>query len=312
MYNGFVSIKQTIARLKTKYTPTYERWLAKPVVQLVVRITNRMGNTATGDLAASIAFNIILSILPLLFGALALFAYFFNTADLQSQILKFFMDNLPSAVGNLQDNLNRIANARAALGLFGVLGSLWTGMNVFGTLNNAINRTWGVTRFRPFFHAKLLEIAMIIGSGLLLILSMGFSAAVKFLPDVQGPLANDFVQFGAFVVAFMLMFIIFLVTYKVFPHTRTTWREVFPGALLAAVAFELGRQFFFLFAGNTSNLLIIYGSLATAILFLIWIYYAAMITLIGAIFTAELDRLRREIREGRFRVVKPGDPNTSG
>jgi hypothetical protein len=43
-----VTIKQTIARLKTKYTPTYERWLAKVPVHLIVRVANQAGNSAAG------------------------------------------------------------------------------------------------------------------------------------------------------------------------------------------------------------------------------------------------------------------------
>ncbi len=301
-----MTLKHTVARLKTKYTPTYERWLAKPFIQLIVRVANRAGNAAIGNLAGNISYNIILSILPLLFGALAVFAYFFNTSDLQAQILTFFTNNLPNSVGNLQANLSRITSARAALGLFGIVGGLWTGINIFTTLDDAINRAWGVTKFRSFIKAKLLEAAMTVGGGLLLVLSMGFSAILTFFPLLHGPLANEFVEAAGYIASFILMFIIFLVMYKVMPNTKTTWREVFPGALLAAVAFEAARQLFFLFAGNIADLTIIYGSLATIVLFLIWIYYAAMVTLIGAIFTVELGKLRMEIREGSFRVVKPG------
>lgn len=300
-----MSIKQNIARLKTKYKPAFERWLAKPFVQLIVRIANQAGNTGAGELAGNVSFNVILSILPLFFGALAIFAYFFNTMDVQTQLITFFTSNLPTAVDSLQTNLTKIADARATIGLFAALGSVWTGINIFSALDDAINRARGVRKFRPFFRAKLLELAMAVGCGLLFLLSIGFSALLELFPRLDF-LKNHLVQGGGFVASFMLMFILFLAMYKVFPNTKTTWREAFPGAVFAAVAFELARQLFFAFAGNTARLELIYGSLSTVFLFITWVYYASLVAIIGAIFTFEYNKLRREIRSGTFHVVKPG------
>jgi membrane protein len=253
-----------------------------------------------------VAFYVILSLLPLVMGTLAFLAFFTNTADLQAQLVKFFQDNLPSSVDNLQVNFTRIESAKGALGLFGVIGNIWTGINIFSTLDDAINRAWGVTNFRPIVRAKLVETGMAVGCCLLLLFSMGFSAILQFFPRLHPLLSNGLVQTGGYLASFILMFVLLLVTYKVFPNTKTTWREVVPGAILAAVVFEIARQLFYLFAGNIADLTVIYGSLTTVILFLMWVYYAAMVTLVGAIFTVELGKLRREIHEGKYQVIKPG------
>lgn len=300
-----VSIKQTVARLKTKYTPTYKRWLAKPFVQLIVRVANQAGNTAAGDLAGNVSFNVILSILPLLFGALALFAYFFNNLDIQTRLINFFAANFPTSVDTLRANFDRLDNAKAALGLIGAFGSLWTGINVFSSLDDAINRAWGIRKFRPLFRAKATEVGMAVACGSLLILSVGFSAVLEFFPNIA-LFRNHFIQGGGYVVSFAMMFVLFSLIYKIFPNTKTTWREVFPGALFAAIAFEIARQFFFAFAGNSARFQVIYGSLSTVILFITWIYYASLVAIIGAIFTVEYNGLRREIREDTYHVIKPG------
>jgi len=300
-----VTIKKTIARLKTKFTPAYERLLAKPFVQLIVRIGNKAGGIAAGDLAGNVSFNVILSLLPLLLGAMAIFAYFFNTSEIQAQLTKFFSDNLPTSVAGLQSNLSRIADARTTLGVVGVLGSVWTGINIFSSLDDAINRAWSVPTQRPLFRAKLIELGMAVGCGLLLILSIGFSSVLAFFPHLE-LLKNPLVEDGGYVASFGLMFVLFLVIYKVFPNTKTTWREAFPGAFLAAVAFEMARQFFFFFAGNVADLEIIYGSLTTVILFMTFIYYASTVAIFGAIFSVEYNKLRQEIADGRYHVIKPG------
>jgi membrane protein len=150
---------------------------------------------------------------------------------------------------------------------------------------------------------------MAVGCGLLFMLSIGFSALLELFPRLDF-LKNHLVQGGGLIASFVLMFILFLAMYKVFPNTKTTWREAFPGALFAAVAFELARQLFFAFAGNSARLELIYGSLSTVFLFITWVYYASLVAIIGAIFTFEYNKLRREIREGTFHVVKPGDAAT--
>jgi membrane protein len=305
-----VSLKQTVARLKKKYTPTYEHWLAKPAVQLIVRIANQAGNTAAGDLAGNVSFNVILSLLPLLFGALALFAYFFNTTTIQTQLVNFFAANLPTSVDNLQTNLARIDNAKAALGLFGAIGSVWTGINVFSSLDDAINRAWGIRKFRPLFRAKFTEFLMAVCCGLLAILSIGFSAVLEFFPNIA-LFKNHLILGGGYVISFLLMFMIFSLIYKIFPNTKTTWRQVFPGAIFGAIAFELARQFFFTFAENTARLQIIYGSLSAVILFITWVYYASMVTIIGAIFTVEYNVLHQERLEGTYHIVKPGESHNA-
>ncbi|APV44859.1 membrane protein [Dehalogenimonas formicexedens] len=305
-----MTIKQTVAKLKKKYTPTYERWLAKPPIQLIVRIANQAGNTGAGDLAGNVSFNVILSLLPLLFGVLAIFAYFFNNMDFQARLFDFFSANLPTSIDNLQTNLARIADSRAALGFVGIVGSLWTGINIFSSLDDAVNRAWGIRKFRPVFKSKLLALAMLFSCGLLFFFSIGFSGALEFFPDI--PLFKSaLVQTADYIASFLLMFLLFSLVYKIFPNAKTTWREVFPGALFAAVAFELARRFFFAFAGNSARFEVIYGSLSTVILFITWVYYASMVTIIGAIFTVEYNALRQERREGTYHVVKPGESHNA-
>ena len=69
-------LKQAVDRLKARFEPVYERCLAKPAVNLIVRIVNQIGNTNAADLAGNVAYNLILSLFPLLLGLLAILGYF--------------------------------------------------------------------------------------------------------------------------------------------------------------------------------------------------------------------------------------------
>jgi membrane protein len=298
--------KDTIARLKSRYQPAYERWLAKPGIQLIVRIVNRIGSDNVTSLAGSLSYTIILSLFPLLFGALAIFGYFFNTETLQSKMTEFIQQYVPSAADILTQNLDGVTRVRAVLGIVGVLGLLWTGIAIFTRLDNAVNQIWGVKQPRSFFPAKGMEILVAVICVILFLLSLGLSIGLEYLSKANIAYSGFFVQAGGYIISFMFIFLMFVAIYKLFPNTRVKWQEVWPGALLAAFLFVLARQLFLYFAVNVSRYQLIYGSLAAFVIFLIWIYYSTLILMISAIFSVELYRLRWERREGTSRVVKIG------
>jgi len=305
-------LKQAVDRLKARFAPVCKRWLAKPAVNLIVRIVNQIGNTNAAALAGNVAYNVILSLFPLLLGLLGILGYFLPSETLQSQLIQFFQAIMPGSVDVLQANFTHIINARVALGFLGTLGMLWTGTSVVSTLDDAINRARHITTFRPFWIAKPLELGLAIGSGLLMLISLGASFFLSFASRFRLPFTGLFIQVAGYILAFLLILVILLVMYKLFPNKKTTWREVLPGALLGAVSFEIARQLFFFYARSLAQYEIIYGTLAIAILFLIWIYYVAFIVIIGAIFSSELQRLRQELHEGRYTVVKPGQQTLPG
>ena len=94
---------------------------------------------------------------------------------------------MPNSVDILQANFIRVINARATLGFLGTLGMLWTGTSVVSTLDDAVNRAFGIKTFRPFWIAKPLELGLAIGSGLLMLISLGASFFLSFMSRLQSP-----------------------------------------------------------------------------------------------------------------------------
>mgnify|MGYP001599164108 CR=1 FL=1 len=99
-------------------------------------------------------------------------------------------------------------------------------------------------------------------------------------------------------VAFLLILAVFLFLYKIIPNTKTYWRHIWPGALLAAVLFEIARTLFILFIlflYDFAGYQFIYGSIASIIVLLVWIYYSAFIVILGAEFTFQYGVLRHPV-----------------
>ena len=87
--------------------------------------------------------------------------------------------------------------------------------------------------------------------------------------------------------------------YKFIPNTKTYWRYVWPGAVLAAVLFEVGKGLFLSYLDTFANYQRVYGSLGSVVVLLTWTYASSFILLVGAEFSSEYERMRRGIARGQ-------------
>lgn len=100
--------------------------------------------------------------------------------------------------------------------------------------------------------------------------------------------------------SFLGALVVFSLIYKYMPNTRTSWSYILPGAILAAFLFEVAKQAFIIYLNNFANYQNVYGSLASVIILLVWIYYLALILVLGAEFSSEYIRMRRGLSEGEL------------
>ena len=133
-----------------------------------------------------------------------------------------------------------------------------------------------------FIKTRLLAFVMVLAVGLLLVVATSFSFFASILTsflDYGGDLlAGNIISFvGLAALSFALI-------YKLVPDAAVAWRDVWPGALITATAFAVGRWGlgFYLTHSSVGSAFEAAGALAIV---LIAIYYAAQIFLFGAIFT---------------------------
>ena len=97
-----------------------------------------------------------------------------------------------------------------------------------------------------------------------------------------------------FAVTLGLVYVVFVLIYRGLPRVDVTYRDVWLGALLAAIIWAIVKEGFAYFLG--SNLIhydAVYGTLGAVVALLTWIYLSSLIILVGAEFTAETARVRR-------------------
>jgi membrane protein len=178
---------------------------------------------------------------------------------------------------------------------------------MFGAISRAVNRAWNVEGGPPFYIAKLRHIAMALGTGVLLVASSLLITSRVFLAHVEQFIGDvlPFLFLSNYVylvftelISVLMAFAVFLVIYKFIPHTHTDWSDIWLGALVAALLFEVGRNVFVLYLNNFGNFGQIYGSLAAVMVLLVWIFISALILIIGAELASEYARLKRGVQRG--------------
>jgi membrane protein len=259
-------------------------------------------------MAAGVAYYAILSLFPLMLGLIAVLGLFLPSETIQEELFEFFERNLPGATDVLQQNIEDVIRLRGAIGAVSLVLLFWSASAMFGAISRAINRAWDIHRDRPFHIRKLRDITMAFGTGILFALSVGATSALSILPSTDLPVLGAAANVGTRLLAFLPSLAIFLLLYKFIPNTKTYWRFVWPGALLAAILFEIAKSLFVLYLDRFANYEQVYGSVGSVIALLVWIYFSAFILILGAEFSAEYGRMRRGVGRGILLAAQPEEP----
>ena len=294
-------------QIRSWLSPIKERLLRIPAVVLVVRVIHELGDDDASHMAAGVAYYAVLSLFPLILGLIAILGIFLPAETLQEELFEFFERNIPGATEALRDNIENVIQFRGAIGAISLILLLWSASTMFGAISRTINRAWDVHKDRPFHIRKLRDLVMAVGVGALFMLSVGATSVFSILQAWDLPFVSIAADSGARVLGFIFSLGIFLILYKFIPNTKTYWRYVWPGAVIAAVLFEIGKSLFVFYIDRFATYQSVYGGVASMIILLIWIYISAFILILGAEISAEYGRMKRGIERGVL-LRQSGEP----
>jgi membrane protein len=267
--------------------------------------------------AAQIGFFAVLSAVPLGMLLVGAFGLVFDDSEVRSRVVTTVFENVPLSTEADRDRLQRtvvdaLENA-GSLGPFPVLLLIVAASGVMGALRHAINQAWDIEERPPLLRRKLLDLALVLGVAIVLALSLSLSATRKAaeLVDEESGLVATLLDALGDVLPFAFTALTILFLYRVLPMRRQPVREIWPGAIVAAVLITLMRGALELYFEEFADLGAIYGSLGALMALLLFVYAAANALVFGAEFASEYSRLPRdeEVRElasaGR-RKLRPG------
>jgi membrane protein len=154
-----------------------------------------------------------------------------------------------------------------------------------------------VTERRGFVKEAATAVGLVLMVGLVFIASLALSTGLRLAADVVVPGTGSTIgslplifPIVGLVLPYAVAFGLFTFIYKIVPHRHMTWRQVWPGAMVASILFEIGKQLFAWYLSTFANFSLVYGSIGAVIALVTWSYYAAIVLLVGAVLNAVLTR----------------------
>jgi len=260
-------------------------------VHFIKDVVNEFLTDNCPQLAASISFYLLLSLFPLTLGVISVIGFFTASSETESRVIQAIGGFLPIPGDDITNYIEGVTSSPGTTSVIATIGLLWGGSSVFNAIRKSLNTAWGVRKTRNFLVERAIELGMMIGGGLLLMASFSMTTALSVFPENDITFAGiSFFNVNVFSHALLILltiglaFVTFLFLYKFIPNAQVRWGDVWGGALLAAVGFEIIKQVFVWYA--TAHYAWVYGPIGAVIGLLVWTYASALILLFCAKLTS--------------------------
>lgn len=275
------------------------------------RLLAKSGDDDIFFLAGGVAFNILLAGVPFFLLLAAGLGYALGTSveASHSAVAEFIRDLFPAGADSskslLDPILRDVARTRGAVGLLGGVTFVWFSTRLFGSLRSVFNRVFNVPRGRGMVIGKLYDVGLTLAATALVVLWIAASAyialartrGVVFLSDA-GLHAEGVMRPVTYIVgrAFtaLLLLGLFYAAYKYLPNRRVARRQALVGAVAGATLFEIARWAFALVVHRWNPATLYTGTLATIVVVVFWVYYAALIVVLGGEISQVVEEMRGE------------------
>jgi membrane protein len=299
---------------------------------LVNAVRNFLHRRGTQN-AAAMAYYALFSVFPTVIVLAAAAGFVLDDPGAREEVIDYLLEELPLTADQGRDDIERVldgvtANSRT-LGVIGVAGLLITASALMSATRNAVNLIFEDEVRRGAIRGKAVDVAMVLGLGVLFTLSFGLSLVTQLdlVGGSLGDLIESLLNFSGDLLPPILAAIVFGVLYRVLPTEHPPLRAIWPGVLFAAIGYEILKRAFAFYLDNFADYSAVYGSLGAVIAFMFFIFVASIVFLIGAEMAAiwpgvkageydpdpdeEGKPFLHELRDwalGLFRRNRPDDP----
>jgi membrane protein len=201
---------------------------------------------------------------------------------------------LKDAIGNLQQT----RGSAGVLALVGLAVALWSASGYIAAFMRASNAIYDVPEGRPIWKTLPIRLGVTVVVMVLLAVSAvavvatgGLAARLGRLLGIGGTAVRVW-DIAKWPVLLLIVGFLFALLYWASPNARQPFRWITPGGILAVVVWVLASVAFAIYVANFSSYNKTYGSLASVIIFLVWLWLSNTAILLGAELNAELERGR--------------------
>jgi membrane protein len=268
--------------------------------------------------AAALSYFTVFALAPLLVILLQIASFIWDPAQVRDALTGQFQALMGQEVARQVQTMMMSAEQKTAAGsgvrlILSIAGLVFGATGAFVSLQEALNRAWEVEPdpkrggVKNFIMKRVLSLGMVVAIAFLLLVSLAVTAALSAAGDmIFGAFGETFAQVLNFVLTLAVISLLFAAMFKYLPDAKVEWRDVWVGATATALFFVIGKFLIGLYIGQ-SNPGSAFGAAGALAVLLVWIYYAALILILGAEFTQVwMKHHGRSIEpeEGAVRVVE--------
>ncbi len=266
----------------------------KKIWTLVRETAREWSEDKAPRMAAALSYYTVFSIPALLFLVITVASLILDRQEVREAVLAEIANALSQesaeAVGAMIDSAS-LGDRSGPAFVVGLVVLLLGASGVFNQLQDALNTIFEV-RLRPgnfllMIQKRFFSFLIVLALGFLLLVSLVLSTALNALASfLQGllPGSDSIFQGVNFLLPFIVIAVLFALMFRYLPDAVISWRDVWPGAILTSLLFNIGKTLLSLYLAR-SNLANTFGAAASVILIFVWVYYTAQILFIGAEFT---------------------------
>ena len=247
------------------------------------------------QVASSLTYTTVLSLVPLLAVVLSLFTAFPLFAEFRYALETFLASSvMPSVVSDtVMSYLNEFAAKASGLTTIGGLVLIVTSVMLFRTIDEAFNDIWQVETRRPLRQRVLVYWALLSLGPILVGASLW---ALSMVARESLGLVGDIPALGTLALSLLPLLLTgsgFSALFFTVPNRSVRWKDALTGGFCTAIVLEVLRVGIAYYLSKFPSYTIIYGAFATIPIFLLWVYLSWLVILLGATVTALLPALRQ-------------------
>lgn len=249
-------------------------------------------------LAAGLSFYVVICVVPFVLLMIAGGGFLLSDEAAVQEVVSKLGEIVPVYQIEMEQILVGVARARGVSTALGTAFLLVFATQLFAATRFVLNSVLGIEG-RGFFRGILFDLAMIVVLTVLFFVTMGITAAFAWMKDVVALFRHGFIftslfEWAGLFLAVTLNSALFGLIYRFVPRERIPWSSVLTGSVTAALLWELAKQLFRLYIEEADVYGTVYGPLGVTVALIMWVYYSALVFVLGA----ELIRVLEARREG--------------
>ena len=266
--------------------------------------------------AAALSYYTIFSLPPMLLVIVVTASQFYNKATVE--------ETLFSQIGQLvgADGARQLSETIKKLNLFegewwaiamGIGALIFTSTTVFVTMQNTLNKIFKV-KPKPeglgilkLIKDRVLSFTMLIGVAFILLVSLVIDALLavfnNYLENWIGVFSTSLMVIISMIVPLVIITVMFAAIFKFLPDAEMKWKDTWFGAIITALLFSVGKYGISFYIGQ-SNIAGLYDAAGSIMIIMVWVFYASLIFMLGAVFTFVYTKMMGEKIEASEFAVK--------